>query len=304
MYRPMLCTALVAWLSCTAVACVCAADSTATSPAVTVSGAVTGLYSPMSDLGEGEVEWSAVTITGSVKRQFVPAFSASLALGYHEEYWAFRSSGAGGGSSFWGEFQRPSVALNFSLALSPTILVGVTPGAEWPAAPSVSTADALTYGATFSALKVFTPKFVLGGGVNAYRQFYNVKTSLFVIINWRLTEKLRIANALPAGPEGGAGVELRYAPNPAWELAAGGVSRSSRFHLAETGPYAGGIGETSTIPAFARVSRIFSPKTRIDLYAGGLFNGSIKVKDSAGSELENEKWGPAPALALTVSGKF
>lgn len=281
-----------------------AADSTATAPAstVTVTGAVTGIYSPMSDLGDGQAEWSAVTISGSMKRQFVPAFSAGLAVGYHEEYWAFRSPS--GGASYWGEFARPSVALNFSLALSHTVLVGFSPGAEWPSAPDVNTADAFTYGAVVSGLKVFSPKFVLGGGVSAYRQFYNVKISPFLIINWRLTERLRIANALPAGPEGGAGVELRYAPDTRWEFAAGGVSRGARFHLAATGPFAGNIGETSTIPMFARISRSIGKSTKADLYAGGLFRGTLKVKDSAGDELERAEWGPAPAFALTLSGKF
>ena len=294
--------ACLALLVCARAAVASTADSTATASSVTATGAVTAIFSPMSDLGDGQAEWSAVTISGNVKRQFVPAFSAGLSVGYHEEYWAFRSPG--GSESYWGEFTRPSVALNFSLALSRTVLLGLSPGAEWPSAQEVNSADALTYGAVFSALKVFSPRFVLGGGVSAYRQFYNVKVSPFVILNWRFTERLRLANALPAGPHGGAGVELRYAPDARWELAAGGVSRGARFQLADTGRYAGQIGETQTIPLFARLSRSIGERTKADLYAGGLFRGSLRVKDSSGDDIESAEWGPAPAFALTISGKF
>ena len=307
MTRRLFRSILLAWLplAAAAIAAVAqAADSTATAPAVTVTGAVTGIFSPMSDLGDSEVEWSAVTISGGIKRQFVPAFSASIALGYHEEYWSFRSSAGGAASSYWGQLQRPSVGISMNLALSPTVVIGLGSGAEWPGASDLGSSEALTYGGRVSALKVFSPKFVLGGGVNAYRQFYNVKVSPFLIINWWLTDKLRIANALPAGPQGGAGVELRYAPNAQWELAGGGVSRSARFRLSNTGPFAGQIGEWSTIPMFARASRSIGESTKVDLYAGGLFRGTLRVKDSAGDEFESAEWGPAPAFALTISGKF
>ena len=69
-------------------------------------------------------------------------------------------------------------------------------------------------------------------------------------------------------------------------------------------PFAGQIGEWSTIPLFARASRSIGESTKVDLYAGGLFRGTLRVKDSAGNEIESAEWGPAPAFALTISGKF
>ena len=304
MNRMMLGFIVVAGLACTRLGAAQAADSAPPAPAVTVSGAVTGLQAWNGAVTGGQVDWSSATITGTVKRQFVPAFSASLTLTYNDEYWGFASSTADVIPSFWGRLQRPAVGLNFGLALSPTILLGIGPSAEWPAAPGVDADDALTYGATFSALKVFSPKFVLGAGVNTFRQFYNVKNSPFVIINWKLTDRLKIANAFPAGPEGGAGVELRYAPDKRWEFAGGGVWRSSRFRLADDGPYARQVGEMSCIPLFGRATRNLGAKTRVDLYAGALVNGSLKVKDDDGRDIENETWGTSPALALTLSQKF
>jgi hypothetical protein len=281
------------------------AQSAPAAPAVTANGAVTGLRAFSSDMGEGgSAEWNDVTVSANVKRQFVPAFSAGLALSYDRQDWSFDPAATFGGAAPWGVLQRPGVGLSLSLALSPSVLTGITTSAEWAAAEGVSASDALTYGVTVSALKVFSPKFVLGGGAKVFRQFYSVKTSPFVIVNWQLNDKLRIANAIPAGPEGGAGVELRYVPAKDWEVAAGGVWRSDRFRLKDIGPYARDIGEASSIPLLARLSRNVDAKTRIDLYAGALVNGTLKVKDGDGHELGSEKWGPAPALALTVSRKL
>lgn len=182
-------------------------------------------------------------------------------------------------------------------------MIGVSPSVEWPAETGANTGDALIYGAVMSAAKVFSPRFLLGAGASVYRQFYDVKTSVFVIVNWKLTDKLRIANALPAGPEGGAGVELRYALTPDWELAGGGVSRSDRFRLRSAGRPKGNVGEPSSIPIFARVSRKLGPSFKFDLYAGALFNGKLTVRDADGHELASDGYRTAPTVAATVSFK-
>jgi hypothetical protein len=282
-----------------------ASDAAPPAPAVTVSGAASALRAFAADLdGGGRADWSGISIGGSVKRQFVPAFAAGLSLAYDRQEWNFDTASKFGSAAPWGVLQRSGVGLNLSLALSKSVLVGVSPSAEWASARGVSGNDALTYGATFSALKVFSPRFVLGGGAKAYRQFYNVKVSPFVILNWRLTDQWRIANSISAGPLGGAGIELRLAPDERWEFACGGVMRSDRFRLGDGGAYAGDIAEPGCIPILARASRTFDTKTRIDLYAGALFAGTLKVKDMDGKEIVKDTFAPAPAIALTLSHKF
>src|SRR6185503_3513537 len=209
-----------------------------------------------------------------------------------------------GGLSPWGRLQRQGVGLNLSLAFSPTVVVGVTPSVEWALESGANRDDALTYGGVVSMLKVFSPKLVLGAGAKVLRQFYSVKTSPFVIVNWQLTEKLRIANAISSGPLGGGGIELRYTPNERWEFAGGGVQRSDRFRLANGGLYPGEVAEVGSMPLFARASRSLDAKSRIDLYAGALINGSVKIKDSDGNDIATDDREIAPTVALTLSRKF
>jgi hypothetical protein len=272
---------------------------------VTVSGAATGLYQFDGGLARGgDVRWSDLSASGSVTRQFVPAFAAGLALRYDVQDWRFDAGEGPEGRGPWGRLQRPGVGLNLSLALSRTLLVGVSPSLDWAYDSAADPGDALIYGAVVSAAKVFSPRLVLGAGVNLSRQFYSLKTSPFVIVNWRITDRLRVANAPAAGPEGGAGVELRYTLTPDWEIAGGGVYRSDRYRLDDLGSTAGRVGETSSIPLLARLSRKLGAKSRVDLYAGALVNGRLGLKDSDGGEIATEDYRTAPAVAATLTGRF
>jgi hypothetical protein len=130
-----------------------------------------------------------------------------------------------------------------------------------------------------------------------------VKVSPFLIINWKWSDRFKIANALPAGPEGGAGIEARWTLTPDWELAGGGVIRSDRYRLASDAPYAGLIGETANIPMFARASRKLGAHWKTDFYAGVLAKGRLRIKDSDGNEVAHTEYPLAPALAISVTFK-
>ncbi len=273
--------------------------------AVTVSGAVTGFGQFQGRLARGgDVQWTSVTASGSVTRQFVPALRAGFWLRYDYEDWRIRSSPAFGSEAPWERLERPGLGLTLSLALSRTLVVGVSPSLEWGYDKGADAAEAFAYGVALSAARVFSPGRVLGAGAGIYRQLYSVKVSPFVVVNWRLTDRLRIANAVPAGPEGGPGVELRYAPNEDWEMAAGGVFRSDRWRLGRHGAFAGGIGETGGIPMLARISRRLAHRSRLDLYAGVWSAGRLRVKDGAGRDVVTEDFEAAPAVAATVSRSF
>jgi hypothetical protein len=272
---------------------------------VTVSSAVSGIHQFAGELEQGgDVQWSSALLSGSVTRQFVPAFAAGLGLRCDFQDWRFGSPSAFNGKAPWQRLQRPGASLNLSLALSHTLVVGASPLVEWAYDSRANTADALIYGAVLSAAKVFSPRFTLGAGASISRQFYSVKSTPFIIVNWKITDRLRLANAVPAGPLGGAGVELRYAPTTDWELAGGGVWRSDRWRLESDGPAAGRVGETSFIPLLARLSRKLGPKTRLDLYAGALTNSRLTVKDSDGHEIAHDDYGVVPTFTATLSGKF
>lgn len=303
--RRSVATRIFACIACTFVAAPRASAQGKPPGTVTVSAAVTGIHQFGSGLDQGgDMQWNSAAISGSVTRQFVPAFAAGVSLRHVSEDWRFNSPAAFGGEAPWRDLRRSSVGLNLSLALSRTLLLGVSPSVEWAYDTGANTEDAFTYGAVVSAAKVVKPDMVLGAGASVYRQFYSVKVSPFVIVNWKLNDRFRIANARPAGPEGGAGVELCWMLTPDWELAGGGVFRSDRYRLVDTGPYAGDIGETSSIPMFARLSRGLGPKFKADLYTGALAQGRLRIKDSDSHEIASDDYAIAPAIAVTVSLRY
>ena len=269
-----------------------------------VSSSVTGIHQFTTDLDRGgDVEWSSVSFSAGVTRQFTEATSGGISARFGYEDWRFGSTVAFGGQAPWNELHRAGAGVSLSQALSRTLLVYLSPSVEWAYATDADMDDALIYGAVVSAVKVVSPGHVVGLGASVYRQFYSVKVSPFLIVNWKLNDRLKIANALPAGPEGGAGVELRYQMGPGWELAAGGVYRSDRTRLASSGPDAGDIGETGFIPIFARITRKVGAKASFDLYGGAIMKGKLRIKDSSGDEIKSDEFGTAPAIAATFSIK-
>ena len=272
---------------------------------VTCTSAVGGSSQLAGDLGRGGgVSWSSVTFGCGVTRQFVPAFAAGLSLHYDAEDWRIRSAPAFGGLAPWRSLRRPGVGLNASLAQSHGFAIGVSPTVEWAYDSRAGAGDACTYGAALTAVGVFSPVRVLGGGVSVTRQFYSVKTSPFVVVRWRLTDRLRVANAAASGPLGGAGVELCDAIAPGWEAAVGGVWRSDRWRLAPAGAPAARVGETSSIPLLARVTRSLGAGARFDLYAGAAMANRLTLKDDDGRELAHDDYEVVPTFSATIAGRF
>ena len=148
---------------------------------------------------------------------------------------------------------RRTSRLDLGYAFDSDLQVGVSPLFGWAFESGAKTSDALTYGAILAATKVFSPSLMLGAGVGIVRQIDDTKVFPFLIVNWQIDDRWRLGNPFPAGPAGGAGLELTYAPDDRWEFAGGGAKRSTRYRLDETGIAPGGIGENRFFPLFARV---------------------------------------------------
>lgn len=274
-------------------------------PTVTYSVSASGLRYFAADLdGGGDMEMSRALLSAGVTRQFVPAFSATLNMSLDYQDWSFGSPTAFGGEAPWQDLRQQAISLRLTQALSKTLVVGVQPFAEWASEPGVARDDALTYGGLASVVKVFSPKLTLGGGAKVQRMFYNVRTTPFFVLNWKVSERFRIANAFPASPAGGGGIEFRYTPSTVWEFGVGGVLRTDRFRLASPGPYPAHIAEIHNKPIFVRVSRNLGGGLRADLYGAGLVGGNIEITDGDGNHVVEDGYATVPAVALSLVGRF
>ena len=269
------------------------------------STSITAVNTFNTDLDSGgDFHWASGIVSGSVTRQFTEQFSAGIALRYDFQDWKFGSPSAFGGQAPWKYLNAPTITVNLNYALQPDLMIGVIPLLGWGYESGAGGGNALIYGGIVSATKVFSPSLVLGVGAGVIRQIDETKVFPFVIINWQIDEHWRLANPFDAGPAGGAGVELAYAPDDRWEFAVGGAYRLYRFRLSDGGPAPKGVGENRLIPLFARVTRKLGPQTRIDLYVGASVYGRLSVDDANGNGLAQDDYKTAPAIGITLAHRY
>jgi hypothetical protein len=254
--------------------------------------------------GGGNFRWWGVGLNFGITQQFTAAFSAGISVQWATERWSFSQPGALGAVAPWQDIQRPSVGLNFGYSLSEDLSLFVAPQVEWAYEAGARASDGVNYGAVVGVTKVFSPTLVLGLGLGAFRQIDENQYFPFVIVNWQLSDALRLSNPLQAGPAGGAGLELAYALSDDWELAAGGAYRDYRFRLKSDGPVPGGLGQHSGVPVFARLTHKFGPVAQVDLYAGYVLGGRLKVLNQFGTTVRQTDYGASPMLALSGSISF
>lgn len=254
--------------------------------------------------GGGKAGWNSLGVNLEIARQFTPALSASVRAAYLTEDWRFDAPTALGPTAPWGRIDRPSLGFNLSYAASADLAWFVAPQFEWAYASGASAADGLSYGAVFGATKVFSPVQVLGLGLGVFRQIDKTRVFPYLIVDWQIDDKWRLANPLQAGPAGGAGLELAYAVATGWELAAGAAYRDYRFRLDDGAAVPDGLGRNSGIPVFARLTRKFGPAARIDFYAGLVADGKLRMLDADGRAVREADFGTAPLLGITGSYRF
>lgn len=275
-------------------------------PGTTVGSAtLTGLAQFDTDLDSGgSFRRSGGAASGELLRQFTPQFAAGLSLRYQFDHWSFDQPRAFGGRAPWGDIQAPQVGATFIYAPSEDWKILVAPSIEWAYEDGAGAGDAQVYGAVAMASKVFSPTLTLGVGAAAYRQLYQTKVFPFIAVDWQISDQWSLSNPLPAGPAGGAGLELVYEPREGWEFGFGGAYRSTTFRLKGDGSAPGNIGEQTAIPLFLRISHDFSARTRLDFYAIALVNGKLTVNNPSGDEIVSEDYRTAPALALSLRHRF
>lgn len=252
----------------------------------------------------GDFQWWGLGVNAGVAKQFTPALSAGITAQYATERWEFSGPNAFGPAAPWEDIERPKLGLNLGYKLSEDMSLFVAPQVEWSYESGANASDGLNYGAVVGVTRRISPMLVVGLGLGAFRQIDENRYFPFVIVNWRITDALRLSNPLQAGPAGGAGLELAYAWSNDWELAGGAAYRDYRFRLKSDGPVANGLGQNSGVPLFVRLTRKFGPAAQLDLYAGYVLGGKLKLMNESGDTVQQSNYGASPMLALTGSSSF
>ncbi|MFQ5935473.1 MAG: hypothetical protein ACE5LB_03585 [Acidiferrobacterales bacterium] len=266
---------------------------------------VTPIYQGKAELDNGgEFSVSRLFTEFDVTMPLSRKVIMTLAFGYDIENYNFSDIPGFAGVKPWDDIRRFGFRPQFFFRGKKRWNYIFTPIVQWVGETNADSDESLIYGATFGATYTFSRKLTIGPAVGAFSRLEKTTIFPFLFINWKINERLTLRNPFRAGPAGTAGLELVYTPNEKWEIAGGGAVRSFRFRLDDEGPVPNGIGESSGLPLFARVTRKFGPQFKLDVYAGAFLEGQLDVENSDGDLLAADTYDPAPLVAVTFGGRF
>lgn len=203
----------------------------------------------------------------------------------------------------WDEVHTLNVAFSllfnldrkWKVFVAPSVGIAAESGADW--------GNSLAAGGIAWTSYRFSPSLTLGLGAGVFAKPEEVSAFPLIIIDWKITDRLRLGTPLQAGPTSPAGLELSYAFNTA-TIAAGGAYRSARFRLDDHGPIPGGVGEDTSFPLWTRLSAKIGKAGTLSFFGGAMVGGRMLVEDSRGHELGDDDYDASPFLAASISFKF
>ena len=204
----------------------------------------------------------------------------------------------------WGNVERIGLSVPAFIRSNTNWVYFITPSLHFIHEYNADWSDSLTYGTVLSVSRNFDLKKRIGFGLGVFQQLEKIKAFPYLVVDWQLTNTLRVNNPLPAGPTGPAGVELNYRLNSNWELGLGTAYRSVRFRLIDDGPFPGGVGEENGVIVFLHAATRISGDKTLDLYGGALLNGELQVEDSRGHDIAQQDLDTAPMFGMTLGMQF
>jgi len=266
---------------------------------------ITPAYVGKADLdGGGDYSAFSTFVRAGVAGSIGGANLAGVTFNYDYSDYSFSNPAAFGGVAPWNAVRRYGVAAPLIFGVGDGWLLSVIPSLDWFRENGADEGESLTWGGVFSATRFFDGGNRLGLGLGVFQRLQKTTVFPLLLIDWKLGDRWRLVNPLPAGPTGPAGLEIDYRLDGGWNLGLGAARRTTRFRLSESGPVPNGIGEERGFPVFLRATRNFGAGMTMNLYAGVVTAGQLRVEDPGGNTLREVDTDPAPLLGVTFSARF
>ncbi len=182
------------------------------------------------------------------------------------------------------------------LFVAPSLGVAAGSGADW--------GDSLVYGGILWTSFRCTPDLVVGLGAGLFSKPEEFSAFPVVVIDWKISDRMRLSNPLYDGVTGPAGLELSYKFDGGSSVAAGGSYRSQRFRLDDSGGVRGGVGEDQGFPLWLKLSTRVGAQGTLNFLGGVIAGGKLTLEDSHGNTVEEQDYDASPFLSSTFSFKF
>lgn len=280
-------------------------DATVQPETAPVSISVTPSYQSDAALGRGgNFSVARYLLDLTAYRPLSATLGAGLHLAYEYADFRFSSPNAFAGAAPWEKVHRLEFGGNVAYDLTPEWSVYVAPSVQFSREEDAGWGNALVYGGDLTVTRDITPALTLGAGIEAFNEVERVWFLPLIVVNWKINDRLTLANPSHPGPTGQTGLELACRIGDGWEAAAGGGYLSNRFRLNSNGPFRDGIAETSSIPVWGRLSYKVGRYLNLDFYAGSMLDGKMSMDDRNGNKMTSDSYDPAPFLSLAFSARF
>ncbi len=205
----------------------------------------------------------------------------------------------------WQQLERVTFSMPYRYTSQSGWFYSVTADASNSKEKNAEAKESWIYGMNASVAHAFSPTLLLGVGAGVYRQLEKTSGFPFLIVNWKITPNLTLANPFTVGPVGPAGLELSWGFTPQFEIGVGAAMRQFQYRLAKNNPLApDGVLEEQYVPVFLHAAYKIQPNWRLDAYTGLAAGGKFTILDKNGNELNNEKAKKIPFFGFAVNGRF
>lgn len=269
------------------------------------SAGVVPSYQFRSDInGGGDLSVFRLFLRADWDRRSGGPLDYGLGMNYAHYNYSFSGMTDFGGKKPWDTVNNFGIGGRIAYGIDPKWRVFINPSIEYAGAPGAPFDSSLIWGAVLGTTHKVNSNLTIGAGVGLFSRMHEFSVFPMLLVNWRITENLRLTNPMRGGATGPAGLELSYALPDGWKIGTGAAYRSYRFRLEDKGFAPKGIASDRVVPVWARISKRVSPDFSIDLTAGAMLAGEIKVEGENGTGTATRNYNAAPFASLSLTGRF
>ncbi len=271
--------------------------------AITLRGGAVHQFETDIDDG-GEFDIDRFFIQPGVRFQVSPTLGAGLTVGFGHNDYDFSGDGFAGLNP-WGTVRtwRFSVPLRWTpddkwtVFGFPTLRFAGERGADFD--------DGIRGGFLVGVSYKFSDTLTLGPGVGVLSQIEDdVSVFPILVVDWQMTETLRLRTGRGTGATQGPGLTLEWRPTRAWSFGLGVRREKLRFRLDDSGIAPDGVGQDRSFPVSLSATYRFNRGLRVGLLGGLEFGGKLRIEDEDGDKIESTDYDTAPFLGFGLRAGF
>jgi hypothetical protein len=231
--------------------------------------------------------------------------SISLSLGYGLDGYDFSGDRGMAGLVPWKTVHTVRVSTPVRWGVGRDWTVFVIPTVRIAAETGAALGDSVSGGGFAGFAYRFGDRLTIGPGVGAMTQIED-SPDIFpvLLIDWKITERLRLETGRGLGASRGPGLTLRWEVSNRWNVSLGGRYEKLRFRLDREGVAPGGVGSDRSFPIFCGASYRVGPRAEASLVGGVEMGGELRLEDENGNRIAEENYDQAGFLGLALRVRF